>query len=77
MIRNDGVPADRIPGQGLRNMRARVVDAGGSFDAQVVEHEFRLTAAVPITEYAKCTAPAVESASAIDGSRTTSESGPM
>ncbi|MFB8008392.1 sensor histidine kinase [Nocardia sp. NPDC056000] len=61
-IRNDGVAAEvSADGQGLRNMRARVVDAGGCFTSWVRDGEFVLTAEVPISEYADCTAekPAV------------------
>ncbi len=47
-IHNDGVCAEmNSHGQGLRNMRERVLDAGGSFAASVSDGEFRLEAAVP------------------------------
>ncbi|GAB2550710.1 sensor histidine kinase [Nocardia heshunensis] len=48
-IRNDGAgEADSGgSGQGLRNMRARVVDAGGSFTTSIGGGEFRLEAALP------------------------------
>ncbi|RMI34379.1 sensor histidine kinase [Nocardia stercoris] len=47
-VHNDGA-ADESEGagQGLRNMRARVRDAGGSFSAARSGGEFRLTARVP------------------------------
>ncbi|MFF2556408.1 histidine kinase [Nocardia sp. NPDC058058] len=55
-IRNDGVGAQPSrDGQGLRNMRARVLDAGGRFTGSVRDGEFVLTAWVPICEYADCT----------------------
>ncbi|GAB0105613.1 hypothetical protein JMUB6875_45930 [Nocardia sp. JMUB6875] len=49
-IHNDGVEPTANPdgsGQGLRNMRARVLDAGGSFETSIDDGEFRLEAAVP------------------------------
>ncbi|WP_067534260.1 sensor histidine kinase [Nocardia crassostreae] len=49
-IHNDGVGATAAAdgsGQGLRNMRARVLDAGGSFTTSTGEGEFRLEAAAP------------------------------
>ncbi|MEV0461362.1 histidine kinase [Nocardia tengchongensis] len=49
-IHNDGVrePAtSNGSGQGLRNMRARVLDAGGSFTTSTCDGEFRLAAALP------------------------------
>ncbi|WP_406232949.1 histidine kinase [Nocardia sp. NBC_01009] len=49
-IHNDGVCAAAASGgsgQGLRNMRARVLDAGGSFMTSTGDGEFRLEAAVP------------------------------
>lgn len=49
-IHNDGVglvAASGGSGQGLRNMRARVLDAGGSFTTSTGDGEFRLAAAVP------------------------------
>ncbi|MGX1811866.1 sensor histidine kinase [Nocardia sp. NPDC055321] len=59
---NDGVGTGGVGvGQGLRNMRARVTEAGGEFTTAVVAGEFRLTAAVPVPGYADCTVPAVRS----------------
>ncbi|MFJ9368309.1 histidine kinase [Nocardia sp. NPDC101769] len=47
-IRNDGVRrASRPGGQGLDNMRARVLGAGGSFSAEVSRGVFLLKARVP------------------------------
>ncbi|MFE3189915.1 histidine kinase [Nocardia sp. NPDC059240] len=48
-IHNDGVGAADTngAGQGLRNMRARVLDAGGSFTTSIGDGEFRLAAALP------------------------------
>ncbi|MGW4247058.1 ATP-binding protein, partial [Nocardia sp. NPDC004722] len=48
-IHNDGVSAAEPGGggQGLRNMRARVLDAGGSFTTSIGDGEFRLEAALP------------------------------
>ncbi|MFC9996606.1 histidine kinase [Nocardia sp. NPDC127526] len=48
-IHNDGVCATAADGsgQGLRNMRARVLGAGGSFTTSTSDGEFRLEAAVP------------------------------
>ncbi|MEU0545486.1 histidine kinase, partial [Nocardia sp. NPDC005978] len=59
-VRNDGAGAVADgAGQGVRNMRARVTEAGGVFRVEVADGEFRLTAEVPVTEYADCTVPAV------------------
>ncbi|WP_433591715.1 histidine kinase [Nocardia sp. CA-145437] len=49
-IHNDGVRAAAKSGgsgQGLENMRARVLDAGGSFTTSARDGEFRLEAALP------------------------------
>ncbi|MEC3956413.1 histidine kinase [Nocardia sp. CDC153] len=47
-MRNDGVSTSpRTGGQGLRNMRTRVVDAGGLFETALTGGEFSLTAQVP------------------------------
>lgn len=74
LIRNDGV-ADIAPGrtdgQGLRNMRARVLDAGGVFTTATHRREFLLEAAVPVDKHAKCTVETVDDAPLIDDSRTT------
>lgn len=55
-IRNNGAAEDDgSAGQGLRNMRTRVLNAGGSFTTSVRSGEFLLTAAVPVEQHAKCT----------------------
>ncbi|MBU3064316.1 hypothetical protein KO481_22630 [Nocardia sp. NEAU-G5] len=47
-IHNNGATGVRGgDGQGLRNMRARVTDAGGSFAASAAGEEFLLTACIP------------------------------
>ncbi|MEC3917477.1 sensor histidine kinase [Nocardia sp. CDC160] len=47
-MRNDGAAdSTRTGGQGLHNMRTRVVDAGGLFETALTGGEFSLTARVP------------------------------
>ncbi|WP_327141524.1 sensor histidine kinase [Nocardia sp. NBC_01327] len=70
-IRNNGVAAGRTDGQGLRNMRSRVADAGGTFTTAIQQHEFLLTAAVPSADYAECIVATVDDAPGTGGVRTT------
>ncbi|UGT41632.1 histidine kinase [Nocardia yamanashiensis] len=77
LIRNDGPRTRTSDGQGLRNMRARVSDAGGRFTAVADPDEFVLTAVVPVEPYAECTVPAGDAASATGAAGTTSDSPAM